>query len=91
MNLNSMNDEERIVFAGEVDQFLKSRIARYLFDHAAENVDVAKNLLVAVDPDDAKAVRELQYEIRLNNAVGVWLYEVLKAGIDARDMMEDIR
>jgi len=82
--------EAVIRFAAEVKHFLGSNVARFVFDRAAENVDNSVERLKTVDPDDSKLIRDIQYDIKLNSTVGLWLKEMLQAGMDEIGMSETV-
>ena len=84
MRLFDLSDEQQIQFAEEVKRFLSTNIARYIFDRAADNIDAATKELVLADPDNSKAIRDLQSEIKVNQAVGLWFAEAIQIGEDAK-------
>lgn len=79
--------ETDLELAAAAESFLSSRLARHIFDSAAEVVDECTVALIATDPENVKEVRRLQEEIRRQSTLGLWLKEIVNKGVEAKNML----
>lgn len=87
--MTSDNDDIRqtqdtIDFGMEVEAFVQSRLGRYLIGRADEEAADALEALKHVDPEDAKAIRELQNRIYRVESINYWLADAVTAGLNAQ-------
>lgn len=80
-----MNDyqsisEDTILLGDDADQFFKSDLGKYIQARARHEIITAQNDLVKVDPEDSKAIREIQNRIKIARAVPDWLNEAILSG-----------
>lgn len=72
---------EQAVFGEEVRRFLaEDRIGRYIVAKAGAAMEDGVMQLKDVDPDDPKAIRNIQFKIRVAEAVMGWLGEAIDDG-----------
>jgi hypothetical protein len=83
------NLEATVAYGAEALRFLKSDLGQYLLDRSGDEVLEALTALETVDPGDYQKIQELQNIIRRNRSVEAWLGEVVQAGIDARNLLDD--
>jgi len=81
-------DMIRAVFGRQVELFLETDVGQYLQQCAETDVAEAMGKLRYADPEDPKAIRELQFKIRVAEAVVGWLSDAINAGQQARAMLE---
>lgn len=80
---------EKVRFGIEVEAFFNSQIGRYLESRIMQEEDRAKEEMVAVDPDNIKAVRDIQNKYKVANSVSCWLAEVINAGYQAETQLKE--
>lgn len=80
-----MNDElmASALIGDEAKKFLESDLGKVIIGIADQEVDLAKEKLLDVDPDDIKAVRKLQHQAEFGIAFKSWLYNLLNEGEQA--------
>lgn len=79
---------EQAVFGEEVRRFLtEDRIGRYIVAKAGAAMENGVMLLKDVDPDDPKAIRDIQFKIRVAEAVMGWLGEAIDDGERATQIL----
>lgn len=71
-------------FGFEVQAFLRSNIGKYLVQRAETEVEDAVEALKVVDPEDPKAIRDLQAKIAQAGSFQYWLAEAYQAGENAQ-------
>lgn len=67
----------------EARKFLQSDLYRCITGMAEQEVRKAQEALAEVDPEDAKAVRALQQQIKLFQTFESWLIELVSEGNNA--------
>lgn len=82
-------DLRRAVFGRQVEMFLESDIGVYLVQCAQTEINEATEKLVRVDPEDPKAIRDLQHKIRVAESVVGWLADAVRSGTQAREAIEE--
>jgi hypothetical protein len=83
---------EIAVFGREVEQFIESdTIGLYLVRRAREQIEDAKEALLAVDPDDTEGIRRIQFAAATAQAVRGWLAEAITAGKNAERIIQQER
>jgi microcompartment protein CcmL/EutN len=90
-----MRDGEALTAAmklgAEAEAFIVSPLGKFLIQRAEDQIETAVEALKRCDPDDAKAIRAVQNEIRIAEDVQYWLAEAVQAGhnaISALEMMD---
>lgn len=74
-----------------VEAFLASGIGRYLIARWEAEIEEAVERLKHVDPEDPKAIRELQAQVYRAESLQYWLAEAIQAGISAEDELNEGR
>lgn len=82
-------DVQLAVFGREVEFFLESDIGVYIKQCAEQDLQSAKDRLVTADPDDAKAIRALQFKAAVASAVMGWLEDAIRSGRQAQEMIQE--
>lgn len=77
------------VFGEQIDQFFKSDIGKFLLRRIEEETQEGLRELRNVDCNDARAVWSAQARVRRAEMIKTWLDEALRAGLKARDILED--
>ncbi len=77
------------VFGKQVEMFLESEIGEYLRACAAKDIDEATEALKAVDPEDPKAIRALQFKVRVASAVIGWIADAIESGKQAVESLRE--
>jgi uncharacterized FAD-dependent dehydrogenase len=80
--------EAVITLGMDAEAFMRSNVGRYLAQRAAEEIEVARTSLETVDPEDAKAVRDLQFVIAVARATTSWMKEAIDDGRNAAEQLE---
>lgn len=81
--------EAEVSFGIEVETFFASNIGKYLLARSEEEVNKAVEALKDVNPDNARAIRQLQDVIKRNEGVERWLAEIIQGGRDARVQIDE--
>lgn len=79
----TMEDDELIAAAelgDEARKFLESDLGRCLIGMARQEVQMAQEKLIDVDPGDMRAVRTLQNQARVGRWFEEWINELLSRG-----------
>lgn len=79
--------EQRVVLGLDTEAFLGSNVGRYIVQRAQEEIDEARESLETVDPENAKAVRDLQFVIGVARATVQWMKEAVADGQNAAEEM----
>jgi hypothetical protein len=82
-------DVRRAVFGRKVELFLESDVGQYLEQCAAAEMEEAAEKLKSVNPEDPKAIRDLQFKIRVAESVVNWLADAIRSGQQAREIIEE--
>jgi hypothetical protein len=80
-------DVRRAVFGRQVEHFLESDIGQYLAQCAQADIEEATEKLCRVDPEDPKAIRELQNKIRVAESVMGWLADAIRSGEQSHEAL----
>lgn len=77
-----MNDEliAEALIGDEAKRFLESDLGQVILGMAQQEVDAAVEKLKAVDPTDAKVIREIQNEVWRAEQFKGWLTELFHKG-----------
>jgi len=73
----------RVSFGLDVQQFMGGSIGRHLAGRANNDIESAKDALLTVDPEDARAVRQHQNQGAVAAMFLQWLGEAVTAGEQA--------
>lgn len=73
----------QIAFGLDVKVFMESPIGRYLAMRANSNIETALDAMRSVDPEDPKAIRILQNEIKCAENFLQWMGEAVTEGENA--------
>lgn len=92
IELQDLPPEVRLLLAEvelglDVEQFMQSKVGRYLVGRAMHEADQATEQLKTADPENSKEIRRLQNEIYRSNQVIEWLNEALQAGKNAEEQI----
>lgn len=68
--------------------FFNTEVGRYLLLQASETEEQAFREWLEVDPEDAKAIREIQHKAAVPKLVIAWLRDAVKLGEAARQQAE---
>lgn len=71
----------------DVEAFMRSTVGRYVLNRAQEEIEEARTQLEAVDPEDPKAIRDLQFVIAVARATTSWLSEAVAEGKNAEEQL----
>ena len=74
---------QAIAMGMDAARFLDSSVGRYLVMRSEQKVMEALEGMKTVDPEDARAVRALQNEIKVGEAVQYWIAEAINEGFNA--------
>jgi hypothetical protein len=88
-----MNIEELAsiaMYGAEVEEFLKGPIGRKLQDYANKVTEESLEKLATVDPDDSKAIRNLQEKCRTADLVMSFLVDAIERGYQAGDALDEL-
>lgn len=69
-----------VAFGLDVQQFMTTSMGKYLTQRAQIEIDDAKDGLVDVDPEDHRAVRELQNKAKVASMFLEWMGEAVTTG-----------
>lgn len=77
-----MNDQliAEALIGDEAGRFLESDLGRTVLGFLDQEKEIAKEGLASVDPEDAKKIRELQYQIWRAEQFRQWLCELRDNG-----------
>lgn len=88
--LDPESDEMRLaVFGRQVEMFLETDVGTYIVRCAQSDIETATEKLQSVDPEDPKAIRELQFKIRVAQSVMGWLGDAIRSGSQAKEVIEE--
>lgn len=76
-------------FGLEVEQFLHSTIGQYLIACIENDCKAAQDALLTVDPEDPKAIRELQNRAYRAQSISQWLAHAIQEGRNAERLAAD--
>lgn len=84
------SDEMRLaVFGRQVEMFLESDVGTYIVQCADTEIDAATEKLKDVNPEDPKAIRDLQFKIRVAQSVVGWLGDAIRSGAQAKEVIQE--
>lgn len=88
--MNPVDDPtlERAVFGKEVENFLNTRIGKYLVQRAEEEAEEATERLKTTAAWRTRRIRELQNEIKVAESIQQWLADAVMDGIQATNLLE---
>ena len=72
----------------EAEVFMKSDLGRYLQGVSEQEVNSYKEQLAWTDPEDAKAIREIQTKIHVAKTCLVWLEEAITRSYEAEEQLK---
>lgn len=85
-----MNEDEMLSLARmgiDAEVFMTTPLGRFLTEKASMERDAAIALLVAADPEDAKANREYRNRIHVSNMFLEWIGDAVNIGKSATEML----
>lgn len=85
------NLQQAIALGFDVEAFFGSPLGKYLIKRAEDEVDAAVEELKRADPDNAKAIRDLQNTITRAESFQYWLGDAVNAGKNAQLELLDER
>lgn len=81
--------ETRTYYLGlEAEDFLNSELGRHIIQIRDNIIEDCKTKLMHVDPENTKAIRDLQEQIMIANAAIGWLRDTIQEGNEAKYRME---
>lgn len=84
-----MSERAEIAVAVAVERFLNSEVGELLLGMAQQEVQQAQEALLSVDPENTKAIRDLQQHAKVGRWFEHWLKELVTRGmLAARDITE---
>lgn len=81
--------KQQIDFGFQVQAFLQSEVGQHLIHRAESQIAAALEQLKVVDPEDARAIRAIQNEIRVAEDIQYWLAEAITTGQVAEQQLID--
>lgn len=81
--------QRTIAFGLDVEAFVKSPIGVYLADRAESEINDAMEQLKVADPENPKAIRDLQARIWRADSFQRWLAEAIQDGWQAEQAFID--
>lgn len=89
VNLDELIAEAEL--GDEANRFFESDLYRFFKGAAEQEVVKAQEMLGEADPDDAKAISDLQKHIRLYKSFDQWLRELIDRGNNALEVYRHAR
>ena len=77
------------VFGREMELFLESDIGEYIRECASRDVEEALTGLKNVDAEDPKAIRALQFKLRVAESVIGWISDAIESGKQAVETLRE--
>ena len=74
----------------DAEVFTRSEFGKYLIGKAYSEISAATDELVACDPEDAKANREIRNQIHVAKMFLTWLDEAVHVGRKAHDELHEL-
>lgn len=74
----------------DAEAFFTTPIGKHLQAKAQAELDQAMNELVAADPDDVKANRDIRNRIHVVSMFLEWMNEAIQAGQNAHQQLKDM-
>ncbi len=72
--------QEVIALSEEARQFLSSSLGKYIAGRAELEKDRARDQLLCVSPDNAKAIADIQMRFKRYDDFALWLREIIDRG-----------
>ena len=90
-----MAEETDVLFAEinlgkQLKEFWSSPVGRYLNGRAVKSRSEAFESWMSVNPDDAEAIRELQFRARVPELFIQWIEQALNQAKHAEDVLEEL-
>lgn len=73
-----------IAFGFDVEAFMKTDIGRYLTARANDEIEKALDALAEVNPEDPKAIRAIQNDLKCAQRFLSWMGEAVSVGENAQ-------
>jgi len=89
MGLSDQTLQAEILLGDDADQFFRSDLGKYVLGRAQQEVDEATEKMKRVDPENVSQIRALQHIIQVAESVPRWLNEVLVAGRQAIEVVQE--
>lgn len=92
MSAQGPTDQQRELLA-EVDmglaaeQFLRSKLGKYMVARAAHEAETAIDKLKIIDPNDVNGVRALQNDIWRGDSFATWITDLIRGGKTAEHQL----
>lgn len=81
--------QAEILLGDDAEKFFQSDIGKYIIGRAGQEVDEATEGLKKVDPEDTQKIRELQFKVQVAESVPCWLQELIIAGKQAMEILQE--
>ena len=72
----------------EVEVFLGTKVGEYLLGCCKQDRDEALERLAVVDPEDAKAIREIQQQLQVCQMIPAYLHEIVIRSRQAEEALK---
>jgi hypothetical protein len=83
---------ETAAFGREVELFIDEHpVGKFIVDQARADLELAKERLLTVDPEDPSAIRALQQKAAVAESVRQWLAMAIENGRNAADLLQQER
>ena len=83
---------EAAAFGREIELFIDEHpVGKYLVDQARADLELVKESLLSVDPEDAKKIRQLQGKAAVAESVRQWLARAIENGRNAQALLQQER
>ena len=70
-------------------EFMASEFGKHIASKASEEIDEALAQMIDADPEDAKAIRELQTKIKVAQTAVSWLMDTIGEGENAMRALDE--
>lgn len=88
-----MDDEKQLykdaILGQDAEQFFTTELGQWVLKKSLAESEKAATELRAVDPENSKAVRELQNEIMIAERCLIWFNNAIRAGKQALEILEE--
>ena len=74
----------------DAEAFVRTPLGRFLVGKADREIAEATTELIAADPEDAKANRELRNRIHVASMFREWMRDAIEIGHAAHDQLQDL-
>ena len=88
--MSEVRELEAVIVRGlDIEAFMRGAVGQYVANRANAEIEEARERLESVDPDDPKAIRDLQFVIAVARATTSWIAEAIEEGKNAEEQLAD--